>query len=377
MLNGILDQTSPASKQLELKPLLDLALRGLSPMFYADRQLFCYRLHSTAQGLVPEGISPRYTMMTLLGLHQAEAAGMASPFDYDRIFGALTHDTEWITCAGDLGLLLWTCALVFPHRLKELTARADLSLVLARYPDVQVRSTMELAWLLAGLSHAKLAGTGEVAQHARLAARVFELLKENQGRSGAFGHGASGWSATSSWRGWIGSFADQVYPIYACSKYKEAYGVGDALRTATACAEVICREQGPLGQWWWHYDASQGRAIGKYPVYSVHQDGMAPLALYALSEAGGPDFDEPIGRGLRWIWGQNELGESLCDEDNSVIWRCIHPAPMRKYSSEMLAMLHLPASPGRLRILQECRPYHFGWLLYAFAGRNLGASTRP
>jgi len=369
--------SSAVSAQEQLLPLVQLALRGLPAMLYPDRQLFCYRLHKTPEGLVKEGVSPRYTIMTLLGLHRAQLAGFESPVDCDLIFDGLTRNLDWIDHAGDLGLLLWLGALQCPHRLGELIARADLGHVLSRYPDVEERRTMELAWVLAGLSHVKLAGAAVSDQWSRLAERTFGLLKANQGKSGAFGHLAPGWAGAGPLRGHIGSFADQVYPIYACSKYAAAYGSDEALRAARDCAEVICREQGVLGQWWWHYEARSGRAVGKYPVYSVHQDGMAPLALFALVEAAGLDLDEPIYRGLRWIWGDNELGVNLCDDQDAVIWRCVRPARYRKYSSEMLALLHIPASVGPLHVLYESRPYHLGWLLYAFAGRgNAWATNR-
>jgi hypothetical protein len=369
VLNATLENPKATLVQDELKPLIELALRGLLPMFYAEQQQFCYRLQETPKGLVKEGVSPRYTIMTLLGLGKAQAAGFDSPFGHAQIFHSLTRSLDWIDNAGDLGLMLWLSALEFPEHLGELVERADLRQILVRYPDADERRSMELAWLLAGLAHVKLAGFAESAEQERLAARVYDLLKQNQGASGAFGHRAAGWAGAGSLRGRLGSFADQVYPIYACSKYAQAYGAADALRTAQACADVICREQGPMGQWWWHYEAGSGRAVGKYPVYSVHQDGMAPLALFALGEASGANFDEPIYRGLRWIWGQNELGVNLCDEQKEVIWRCIRPAQFRKYSSEMLALVHLPASPGPLHVLRECRPYHMGWLLYAFAGK--------
>jgi hypothetical protein len=362
---GMLEQT-----QEQLRPLVQLALRGLPAMFYPERQLFCYRLQQTANGLKKDGISPRYTMMTLMGLHRAKLAGFESPVDCESILDGLVGNLDWIDNSGDLGLLLWLAALQCPERVSELIVRADLGHVLNRYPDVRERRTMELAWVLAGLAHVKLAGVAGSDQWSRLAERTFSLLKANQGASGAFCHLAPGWAGAGRLRGGIGSFADQVYPIYACSKYAAAYGSEEALQAAQAGAEIICREQGALGQWWWHYEARSGRAVGKYPVYSVHQDGMGPLALFALAEASGLDFEEPIYRGLRWIWRENELGINLCDDQDAVIWRCIRPAQYRKYSSEMLALLHIPVSPGPLHVLYESRSYHLGWLLYAFAGRG-------
>jgi len=81
------------------------------------------------------------------------------------------------------------------------------------------------------------------------------------------------------------------------------------------CAEAICRMQGPSGQWWWHYDARNGRIFERYPVYAVHQDGMAPMALFALGEVARLDFSEPIYKGLAWISGNNELPDRRSSAD--------------------------------------------------------------
>ena len=78
-------------------------------------------------------------------------------------------------------------------------------------------------------------------------------------------------------RGGVGSFADQVYPIYGISKFSQALGDEKALERALDCGLNICEAQGPLGQWWWHYDSSTGEVVGKYPVFSVHQHAMGPM----------------------------------------------------------------------------------------------------
>jgi hypothetical protein len=62
----------------QVRALVSLAARGLVAMFDADKQLFCHRLLRTEQGLVREGLSPRYTIMTLLGLRELEMAGIDS-----------------------------------------------------------------------------------------------------------------------------------------------------------------------------------------------------------------------------------------------------------------------------------------------------------
>src|SRR6202044_811249 len=60
----------------DLRELTSLALQGLVSMFDPEKQLFCDRLFRGEQGYVREGLSPRYTLMTLLGLREMERAGV-------------------------------------------------------------------------------------------------------------------------------------------------------------------------------------------------------------------------------------------------------------------------------------------------------------
>ena len=134
----------------------------------------------------------------------------------------------------------------------------------------------------------------------------------------------------------------------------------------------ICRVQGPLGQWWWHYDSRVGRVASMYPVFSVHQEAMGPMALFPLGEATGQDFREPIYKGLQWIGTKNELGREIRDFERNLVWRCVRPVPESSMKIDVLLSqfrVYRDASKRHLEILYECRPYELGWLLYAFAGR--------
>jgi hypothetical protein len=229
---------------------------------------------------------------------------------------------------------------------------------------------MELAWLLTGLANAARTRQSGLGSLHELSMKTYVLLRRNQGESGLFGHQAIWKSLTGLVRGRIGTFADQVYPIYAFSRFAEAFGDREAVDWASRCAEAICRFQGPCGQWWWHYDALNGKVFRRHPVYSVHQDGMAPMALFALSDVADMDFSGSIYSGLEWIYGNNELGIDFRDMSAGVIWRNIHQKggrlvrESRNYISPAAADL-----PKNLEQLRECRPYELGWLLYAFAGR--------
>jgi hypothetical protein len=364
---------SPYQAPLELNELIGQATRGLVQMFDAKRKLFCYRLNLGENGLVREGYSHRYTIIALLGLRQLERAGLPSPIDVKETLQSLFKDRNQINSAGDLGLLLWLCAEAAPEEMERICFSRDLKTALTLFPDARHGRTMELAWLLSGLAHAVLARDEQLSDLTSLTAKVFGMLRSNQGRSGIFGHLAARKTVSGMIRSRVGSFADQVYPIYALVRLAQAYDYDEPLKMAQKCADAICTLQGPLGQWWWHYDAHSGRAVQRYPVYSVHQDGMAPMALFALGEATGRDFSPSINQGLQWITGRNELKCNLQDAPLRTIWRSIFPtAKYHGYICELLTYWGLTPeglSPRGLSIKMECRPYHLGWLLYAFAPR--------
>ncbi len=97
--------------------------------------------------------SPRYAIMTLLGLREFDQTGAHSPFNTEALYGSLVRDTCWIRGAGDLGLLVWLTATFAPEQLGGLTRRVELATALDRYSDAREARTMELAWFLAGLAH--------------------------------------------------------------------------------------------------------------------------------------------------------------------------------------------------------------------------------
>ena len=117
----------------------------------------------------------------------------------------------------------------------------------------------------------------------------------------------------------------------------------------------------------------KGAVIGHYPVYSVHQDGMAPMGLLALSRISEIDFGPAIYKGLHWIFGQNELNIDLRDTKFSVIWRNIHQPRHKRYFDEAASFFFGRRQKFRvsgLQVLYECQPYHLGWLLFALAGSH-------
>jgi hypothetical protein len=350
--------------------LIELALKGLETMFDKQAGLFCHRRTPVAgDRFANEGLSKRYTLITLLGLHRLQKSGRTVPFDIPALLRPFLDADLTLDNPGDIGLFIWLVASAMPGRLHDVLAHCEPDSILDRFIDGRNRNTMQLSWLLTGLSYATLATPDSREKTAETARTTYTLLKKNYGKTGIFGHAASRYPLQHL-RNRMGSFADQVYPAYAFSAYSRAFDTGEALDIAHACCTKICDLQGSLGQWWWHYDAVSGRVAGRYPVFTVHQEGMAPMALFEVGRRTGTDFTEPIYRGLQWNAGNNELCRDMVDWQRNIIWRSIYRGGLSGRMEEVLGLAGI--GPGRraphgLKLRREGRPYCLGWLLYAFA----------
>src|SRR5262249_31771606 len=131
------------------------------------------------------------------------------------------------------------------------------------------------------------------------------------------------------------------------------------------------------------YNVRTGAVVDRYPVYSVHQHGMGPMALNAVAAVTSRDVGDAIARSLGWVLGENELGRSMLDTERGVIWRSlrrhlahgklVHVCNFRGLIGLANARRRLAAAvdiPGQLEVDPECRPYELGWLLLALAPRG-------
>jgi hypothetical protein len=365
------DVISAQASQGLTAELCQLAATGLVKMFDSRRQLFCDIYNRTDAGMVSQGISRRYTMMTLLGLHRYQHSGHSSPLPIEPILNELTRDTGWIEGAGDLGLLLWTCAELSPDRLPEIYRRVSAHDALNRFDDAQQGATMEVAWYLTGLATACKAGCTDLPGITEQITAARRILEENCGATGIYGHLRRGGRITGLARRRIGSFADQVYPTIAFARLALALNDDEARKMALRTAQTMCRLQEPLGEWCWHYDSAGDRIINRYPVYSVHQHAMGPMMLFATAEATGSDFSHAIYKGLAWISGNNELGLNLIEPSLGLVWRSAYLKRADAYADAARRLIGSGRGAAKVRpqIRYECRPYELGWLLYAFAGK--------
>jgi hypothetical protein len=177
----------------------------------------------------------------------------------------------------------------------------------------------------------------------------------------------------------VANFADQIYPIQALSLACTLESDHASMEVAAQAAEQLIALQGSMGQWWWHYDARHGRVAQAYPVYSVHQCGMAPMALRSLARAGGPAHDQAIADSRRWL-GENELNTSLIDHTAGTVWRAIErdEGSFARHAQRLRSVLgwkpRRPPEPTRLMVNRETRPYEWGWYLFAAAIDRSGST---
>jgi hypothetical protein len=355
-----------------------LAVRALARMYEPEHRLFVFRVRRKGAGIVSEGLSRRYTAISLIGLAEEEPAVSTSVLAGHRpwdVCGRLIAHAARAENLGDIALILWAARAVgYPDRRLAWERLGELR------PDERPYPTVEIAWALAALCEDRSAPVDEL--RARLARRLVRAFRP---RSELFPHrvGPSGEGL----RSHVSCFADAVYPVHALARYFEISGDREALEVASRCARHLCRRQGAEGQWWWHYDGRTGQVVERYPVYAVHQDAMAPLALFALEDVTGESFRSPLEKGLAWLVRSPELaGRSLIDDEADVIWRKVarwEPGKLvrsiQAVTSRLSAGLRAPGLDVVFpagAIDYEDRPYHLGWLLHAWSPARLARWER-
>jgi hypothetical protein len=356
-----------------VRRLRSLAIPALARMYLPQEKLFVFRLRLTADGIIPEGISRRYTAIALMGLALEEQDTIAKVLGGDSIQEVCARSVRDVASSdnlGDVALLLWATQMVgypdpSPVRKKLFEFR----------PAERAYPIVELAWALSALC-----GDKDPASDPIRDALATRLLEEFGPNSGVFPHLAG--ERLSGLRSHVACFADLVYPVQALSFYLKLTGNSKAREAALRCAELFCGKQGPDGQWWWHYDWRTGDVIEPYPVYAIHQDAMAPMALFALSDATGHDFSSSIEKGLDWLRRSPELGGgSLIDDDVTMIWRKVarrEPRKMTRTLQALASRVHPRLRAPGLDIMfpvgtvdYEDRPYHLGWLFYAWPASRI------
>ncbi len=343
----------------QVRELVEFALAKLPSMRLSDGT-FCYEV--TAPDLDPSGRSLRYTLICLLGLQRAKAAGLAVPIDPDELRDIVMDriDDPEMT-AGDLGLLMWADSRAGMDAMDAIGFRLHKKLG-ADLPDLD---GLELSWIVIGASEA---GAHDLCDRA---------LERQLGRASAagrlFAHRDAGWRAR------FPNFATQIYGVLSLAvAARNGHAADRALATARTAADRLIELQRPDGGWPWIFDAKRGAVVEPFEVYSVHQDAMAPMALLELSEVAEDDrYREAAIRGLDWIFGHNDLRRPMLDHGAGILYRSIRRKRgfdrallYANTATSSLGRAALSGVSGPLEVNPTDRPYHLGWILEAWAGRS-------
>jgi hypothetical protein len=359
---------APTATPLErVRELEHFALERLPALQLSDGA-FCRQVSAEGSGR-PEGRSLRYTLIVLIGLLRAEEHDFEHPLHTGGIRARIESGlTSAELTPGDLGLALWADSRM------EASWVGGLIKALRRSPagSARIRSlpSMEIAWILTGLVEAGIRvdlGDGEEL----LDAARSQLLERRPGGHLVL-HVARGP------RRRLPHFADQIYSLLALSQLARVREDAEALEAALSLGRKIVELQMPNGAWPWICDPVRGTVVEPYEIYSIHQDSMAMMGLHRLSAASGdPSFRAAALRGLDWNYGENELGAQMFDQGAGMIYRSIRRtqrfARVGQARNAVAAYAHAKprlAPASRLEVNRTMRPYHLGWILEAWAGKE-------
>jgi len=357
--------------QLILK-LVDTARKGIKQYFNDDTGLFDYLLTDEAVQKEKKSLLYTHSLISLLGIrHQRDKCGMNYKKAVETIYQIFMTSPGGIR---EHSLLLWLLAKNSDDR----AVKAYESLIKLPEQEIVKAETMELAWMLTALVF-EYNRINDSSIKLKLS-DVAKLLKNRFiEKSNLFLHRDPHYSKLDI-RYNIGNFADQIYSIYAFSTMTKLTDEKKHLKTAEACANKLVSLQGEKGQWWWHYNASDGSVIQKFPVFSVHQDSMTPFSFMALNEVSENNYNPYISLGLRWLTNENELNANMINENKNYVRRGIQRktpfSEIQKFTtvasklSTIFSLSEKFDQPKYLQIMNWEHSYHLGWILYAYTEEN-------
>jgi hypothetical protein len=363
-----------------LRELAEVALRSLPEMYDERSGLFSHKAELRDGRIVNREPNRYYSAAALVGVLSQRIAPADATVSVGRVLDALAEATQVDHNWTLLGTALWAGALAGDRRFAQLVSVLDEELVVERVESAS------LGQVLQGLVVGAEAFPDQEERAARVAARCADELQARFSPAAELFRGVpfrpSGARTLLGAR--VTSFAAQVYPLLGLSSFAR-WRNQPPPPLLRVVAERIVRAQGPQGQWWWLYSSATGAVLERYPVYSVHQDGMAFMGLVPVEQLGEGSYREPLARGVEWLYEENELSMSLVLDDPPFICRNIQRrgsdadaqfgisrANLARVISRSLRGVAGSEGDGtpaatELEPLYECRSYHLGWLLYAYS----------
>ncbi|AWL98470.2 hypothetical protein [Bradyrhizobium ottawaense] len=360
-----------AKAPLSNSPLVNYALQGLERCWLPAERRWSHVYHLDRPASPHESLPHSdvfYTLNVLLGM--SRVAKLPADIDLPEIFYRNAMKLTALPVRKyAFGMALWAAAelrLPIPE-----PVRRELKAVLSDQSRWHAFRAQDLGMLLTGVIAQAREGEKE---WLCFAGPLYRFLKERfHGDSGLF------FDAPSGFRRRFASFATQTYLSIACYQYGEFTGDASALVMADTCVRDLIALQGPQGEWPWFFDATSGRILDFYEIYSVHQYGMAPALLEWAERFGRRGAREALVKGFNWVLGQNQLGRTmLVPELNLTIRSQVRKGELTTKAPRVLRAIKnvWRESGGELIDRQnvgvrlECRSYELGWILWSFGRRT-------
>jgi hypothetical protein len=363
----------------DIRLLLGGSVENLLATWNDDLALFPFSstLHGTTiLNSYSEPTAVRYTINSLLGLLEAARSGShwISEADAEGLTEAFLARAEGrINLPADHGLLTILQGALGAGRS---TLRAQVEILASVLATRGTKLIMQdAAWILWGASDARRRGLPEAADVARTAYRLItrHLVDDVTGLPR---------HSRRRYRRDIVSFGALVYFLRSMHEAAAALGEEEPNELFESGVARAIGLQGPRGEWPWMINARSGAAFDFYPVFAVHQDSMAMLFLHPALDRGVTPARDAIGQSLAWVFGENELGLKMFVEEPYFAYRSIERAERasraRRYCRSLARRVAAaPAAPDAhtVRINEECRSYHLGWILYVWSNRPEGRAA--
>ncbi|MBU1575738.1 MAG: hypothetical protein KKG02_06665 [Candidatus Edwardsbacteria bacterium] len=355
--------------------LPEAILKKLNDTFAQDLYPFSWRL-GPEQTLIKQGVSIRYSAMALIGIAAYSKMNTIYPSKQNmgQISKSLMNEIITVNNVGDLGLLLWALSLCGSHCSEDVYSKLLSLLKVTNDSVYNYSQTMWLSWVIDGLcAYYSQTSDRVIFDHIRNAAN--KLINNQDKSSGLFYRCHSSNKPIETLKSKIAFFSDQIYPTHALTSACLVTNEPRYLNAAEKTANRLINNQGSFGEWPWVYHVSTGGVVETYPIYSVHQHGMGPMALRRLGQANGKSYEDICCKSVNWL-NRNAMGINMFSGAHNLVWRSQKRRHFQRVLTGMVQAqaaltgqcLRLPNT--RLKIDYECRPYELGWLLYAESLKN-------
>jgi hypothetical protein len=347
------------------------ALSFLENVYSEELALFPYTTRLSGEQYHRDFDHPmaiRSTINSLLGLQEMSRQWPDHPFlrltDRNTTRFLQRHESR-VVLPADLGLLLLLLvgSEIDPRVANRVLGRAQE--VVNDERRCRQMNVQDVCWLLWGSVAAARIGMVDADIAAHL---LFTLLTDKFVSPGAVLPSQS----VRPGRFGVVSFGACAYFLRALHEYGKWSDSSSAMTRFRRGVRALLTAQGPTGEWPWLLSNRDGRPLDYYPVFSVHQNSMSMLFLFPALDSGIAEAEPAIASSMNWMYGKNQLGVSLIQQDPFYIWRSFErkatlPRPerfvraLRVYATGGTAVL---APNDQLVINRESRSYELGWILY-------------